>query len=89
MAKHPDDARNEEMDTKVKNVVSILEDMGHCPVTKLVQAAEGQDLSPQQKAAVNRWLMEHAYAKPKSLEVTGKDGGPIPLQITASDAGIL
>lgn len=74
MAKHPEDARNEEMDTKVQTVVEILEAQGHCPVTKLIEASKSQDLSPQHQAAVNRWLMEHAYAKPTSIKHEGNVG---------------
>ena len=89
MAQTLEAQRNADFEAKVKTVVGILEARGYCPVSKLVDAAEGYDLNPQQKAAVNKWLMEHAYAKPKSVEISGKDGGPIPLLLTHEDAGIL
>ena len=68
-----------DMDASVKSVVSILEKKGHCPVTKLVEASQDHNLNPAQQAAVNRWLMEHAYAKPKSIELSGAGGGPMQI----------
>ena len=89
MATTLEDSRNADMDTKVKTVIEILESLGHCPVTKLVEAAQSQDLNPHQQAAVNKWLMEHAHAKPKTVELTGKGGGPLALIVTQEDAGLL
>lgn len=66
-----------DMDANVKSVVAILEAKGHCPVTKLVEASKDVNLNAGQQAAVNKWLMEHAYAKPKSVEITGPAGGPM------------
>ena len=66
-----------DMDANVKSVVAILEAKGHCPVTKLVEASKDANLNAAQQAAVNKWLMEHAYAKPKAVEITGAAGGPM------------
>lgn len=81
MAQTLEDSRNADMDTKVKTVIDILESMGHCPVTKLVEAAKGEDLNPQQQAAVNRWLMEQAYAKPKAVTHSGDADSPVEVRV--------
>lgn len=82
------DGRQADMDASVKTVASILEAKGHCPVTKLIEAQGNEKLEPHQQAAVNKWLMEMAYAKPKSIELTGKGGGAIPLYLTSDDADL-
>lgn len=63
--------RSDEMATKIGSVATILEFLGYCPVTELVNAARKRGLTEQQKAAINKWLMEQAY-KGSTLEVKGK-----------------
>jgi len=69
--------RDADMHAQVRSVIEILESMEHCPVSELVKAAKGMDLNPFQKVAVNRWLMEQAYPKPKSIVHSGDSREPV------------
>lgn len=64
--------RDEELTTDVEGVAEILKRLGHCPVEELVNAAKFGELTEQQRAAVNKWLMEMAYAKSTVSKVSGK-----------------
>jgi len=78
-------AREKELSTNVDEVSSKLQAMGHDPLEELARAAQDESLSLHQRSAINRWLMPYRYPQKRAVEITGKDGGAIPLVLSRDD----
>ena len=81
----PLSARNAELETNVDEVAAKLEAMGFDPLDKLVKLVQSGNLTETQEAAVAKWIMPYRYPQKRAVELTGKDGGAIPLVLTRDD----
>lgn len=69
-----------EMETNMDEVAAKLELLGFDPIEELVAKYRSGVLSPQQEAALARWLLPFRYPQKKAMELTS-NGGPLQIQI--------
>ena len=64
----------------------VLLEEGHDPIRALIAIARHPKASLELKCKANAELAGYIYAKRKSVEVSGADGGPIELSVSAKQS---
>ena len=85
-----EDSKKEMMNANLDKVAAILDELGYDPIRKMVESRlnAGLDLNDIQRVTIDRWVAPYVHAQKKAVELTGPNGGPIPLVLSLADERI-
>lgn len=66
----------------LERLSELCDKYGIDPAEVAVRGLQAGDLSDKERMDIALKLMEYTYAKRKSVEVTGEEGGPVELVVT-------
>ena len=73
-------ARAGEFTTRLDEVAEKLDLLGYDPLEALVHTRLTGNLSDQQRAAIDRWVLPFRYPQKKAIELTN-GGGPLKIEV--------